>query len=130
MQSTYCKESVAPFCFSILMDNMRKISEFMLFCSIKDYNDIILTLLILDYNCFTEPVPVRVHRTHLRDDLIKLFSTILQQTIEWKIIDDHGREEGVGAGVQRVIFTTFWQSVFCSYTLGDLEKVPCIRHDL
>ena len=76
---------------------------------------------------------MRVHRTHLRDDLIKLFSNpeILHQTIEWRIIDDHGREEeGVGAGVQRDIFSTFWQSVFCSYTLGDLEKVPCICHDL
>ncbi|XP_068761772.1 uncharacterized protein [Montipora capricornis] len=80
-----------------------------------------------------EPVIVRVHRTHLRDDLIKLFSDpeILHQTIEWRMIDDHGREEeGVRAGVQRDIFSTFWQSVFCSYTLGDLEKVPCIRHDL
>ena len=54
-------------------------------------------------------------------------SEILQQTIEWRLIDDHAREEeGVGAGVQRDILAT----VFCSYTLGDVEKVPCIRHDL
>ena len=75
---------------------------------------------------------VRVHRTQLKEDLIKLFSDpeILQQPIEWRIIDDHGREEeGVGAGVQREIFSTFWQSVFSSLTLGDVEKVPCIRHD-
>ena len=58
-------------------------------------------------------------------------SEILQQTIEWRLIDDHAREEeGVGAGVQRDIFSTFWQTVFCSYMLGDVEKVPCIRHDL
>ena len=53
---------------------------------------------------------MRVHRTHLRDDLIKLFSDpeILHRTIEWRIIDDHGREEeGVGEGVQRDIFSTF-----------------------
>ena len=54
-------------------------------------------------------------------------SEILQQTIEWRLIDDHAREEeGVGAGVQRDILAT----VFCSYTLGDVEKVPCIRHDV
>ena len=34
------------------------------------------------------------------------------------------------AGVQRHIFSRFWQTVLCSYTLGDVEKVPCIRHDL
>ena len=76
---------------------------------------------------------MRVHRTHLRDELTELFSDpeILQETIEWRLIDDHGREEeGVRAGVQRHIFSTFWQTVFCSYTLGDVEKVPCIRHDL
>ena len=76
---------------------------------------------------------MRVHRTHLRDELTELFSDpeILQETIVWRLIDDHDREEeGVRAGVQRHIFSTFWQTVFCSYTLGDVENVPCIRHDL
>ena len=76
---------------------------------------------------------MRVHRTHLRDELIELFSDpeILQKTIEWRLIDDHSREEeGVIAGVERDIFSTIWQTVFCSYTLGDVEKVPCVRLDL
>ena len=76
---------------------------------------------------------MRVHRTHLKDELTELFSDpeILRETIEWRLIDDHGREEeGVRASVQRHIFSTFWQTVFCSYTLGDVENVPCIRHDL
>ena len=76
---------------------------------------------------------MRVHRTHLRDELIELFSDpeILQKTIEWRLIDDHSREEeGVIAGVERDIFSTSWQTVFCSYTLGDVEKVPCVRLDL
>ena len=49
---------------------------------------------------------MRVHRTHLRDELIEFVSDpeILQQTIEWRLIDDHGREEeGVRAGVERDI---------------------------
>ena len=76
---------------------------------------------------------MRVHRTHLKDELTELFSDpeILRETIEWRLIDDHGREEeGVRASVQRHIFSTFWQTVFCSYTSGDVENVPCIRHDL
>ena len=76
---------------------------------------------------------MRVHRTHSRDELIELFSDpeILQQTIEWRLIDGHSREEeGVIAGVERDVFSTIWQTVFCSYTLGDVEKVPCIRLDL
>ena len=76
---------------------------------------------------------MRVHRTHSRDELIELFSDpeILQQTIEWRLIDDHSREEeGVIAGVERDIFSTIWQTAFCSYTLGDVEKVPCILKSL
>ena len=76
---------------------------------------------------------MRVHRTHLEDELTELFSDpeILRETIEWRLIDDRGsEEEGVRASVQSHIFSTFWQTVFCSYTLGDAEKVPCICHDL
>ena len=38
---------------------------------------------------------MRVHRTHLRDELTELFSDpeILRETIEWRLIDDHGGEE-------------------------------------
>ena len=51
--------------------------------------------------------------------------------METTVIDDHGsKEEGVRAGVQRDIFSRIWQTVFCSYTLSDVEKVPCIRHDV
>ncbi|KAK3742020.1 hypothetical protein QZH41_014346 [Actinostola sp. cb2023] len=78
------------------------------------------------------PKLVKVHRVNIKTDLVNIFSDqkILQKTIEWKVIDDHGKEEeGEGAGVQRDIFSTFWQSIYSSVTLGDLEKVPCIRHD-
>ena len=123
IQSTYCEECIAP------------LFEWALAWKPSCYDRIpIFTRLISSiYYCFTEPLVVRVHRTYSRDELIELFSDpeILQQTIEWRLIDDHSREEeGVIAGVERDIFSTIWQTVFCSYTLGDVEKVPCIRLDL
>ena len=75
---------------------------------------------------------VNVHRSLIKEDVIKLFAdpTVLQQELHWRVIDNHGRqEEGVGSGVQRDILATFWQGIFASLTVGDVEKVPCIRHD-
>jgi hypothetical protein len=73
-----------------------------------------------------------VHRSQVKKDLLRLFAdpSIMNQVIDWVIIDDHGREEkGVGVGVQREVFSLFWQTVFASLTVGDVEKVPSIRHD-
>lgn len=75
---------------------------------------------------------VNVHRSLIKEDLIKLLAdpTVLQQELDWRVIDNHGRqEEGVGSGVQRDILATFWPGIFSSLTLRDVEKVPCIRHD-
>lgn len=75
---------------------------------------------------------VNVHRSLIKEDLIKLLAdpTVLQQELDWRVIDNHGRqEEGVGSGVQRDILATFWQGIYSSLTLGDVKKVPCIRHD-
>ena len=63
---------------------------------------------------------------------MKLFAdpTVLEQQLDWRVMDDHGREaEGVRSGVQRDILATFWQRIFSSLTVGDLDKVPCIWHD-
>lgn len=32
-------------------------------------------------------------------------------------------------GVARDVISTFWQQIFASTAIGDIEKVPCIRHD-
>lgn len=48
----------------------------------------------------------------------------------FRVIDKRGRlEEGEGAGVTRDVLTTFWQQIFAATSIGDKEKVPCIRHD-
>ena len=52
------------------------------------------------------------------------------QVKSFKVIDERGQlEEGEGVGVKRDVIATFWQQLFASASLGDKEKVPCIRHD-
>lgn len=47
-----------------------------------------------------------------------------------RVINHQGHlEEEVGPFVVREVLATFWQDVFASLTLGDIGKVPCIRHD-
>ena len=47
-----------------------------------------------------------------------------------RVIDERGKEEeGNGIGVTRDVLTTFWHQLFTSASLGDKDKVPCIRHD-
>ena len=47
------------------------------------------------------------------------------QVESFKVIDEHRQlEEGEGVGVTRDVIATF-----ASASLGDKEKVPCIRHD-
>ena len=49
----------------------------------------------------------------------------------YKWIDPSGKtEEGVGSGVSRDIYSTFWRELFDSYFIGEQERVPFVRHDL
>jgi len=53
---------------------------------------------------------VNVHCSLVKEDLIKLFAdpTVLQQELDWRAIDNYGRqEEGVASAVQRDILDTF-----------------------
>lgn len=75
---------------------------------------------------------MKIHRSQIKEDLIKLFSdqAVMQEQLEFKILADNGKaEEGQGSGVKRDMFATFWQEIFTSLTVGSTEKVPCIRHD-
>lgn len=74
---------------------------------------------------------VFVHRTQLKDDLIKIFmKESPNSATSFKVINERGEvEEGEGVGVKRDVIATFWQQFFTSASLGDKEKVPCIRHD-
>ena len=70
-------------------------------------------------------------RTNLKGDLITLFKKDHSASLGLvKIIDDRGQEEeGEGVGVLRDVIATFWQQLFASASVGNMEKVPSIRHD-
>ena len=47
------------------------------------------------------------------------------------MIDPRGRPElGVGSGMNREIYSSFWLEVSNCYLLGKHERVPVVRHDL
>ena len=48
----------------------------------------------------------------------------------FQIIDEKGQvEEGVGEGVDREVYTLFWNEFSNSFTIGERERVPFVRHD-
>ena len=79
-----------------------------------------------------DPLIIKVHRTMIRSDLIKIFSddSIMSKPLVGIIIDAKGEEEnGRGTGVMREIFTLFWSEFADSSLIGEEERVPFIRHD-
>ena len=51
--------------------------------------------------------------------------------ITYVFIDPRGIEEmGVGSGVSRDVYCTFWREVSDSYLIGEKERVPLVRHGL
>lgn len=74
---------------------------------------------------------VYVHRTNLKGDLISIFKNDHSASLsQVKIMDERRQEEeGEGIGVLRDVIATFWQQLFASASVGNMEKVPSIRHD-
>ena len=55
----------------------------------------------------------------------------MDSDITYVFIDPRGIEKmGVGSGVSRDVYCTFWREVSDSYLIGDKERVPFVRHDL
>ena len=71
-----------------------------------------------------------MHRTNLKEDLIRIFEKDHSAPLRHvKVIDERGQEEECeGVGVLRDVIATFWQQLFASASVGNMEKVPCIRH--
>ena len=74
-----------------------------------------------------------VHRHHIFRDMIRhfRFENILTTNIKFQIIDARGENEkgeDLG-GVHREVLTLFWNEFYNSCCLGQVEKVPTIRHD-
>lgn len=73
-----------------------------------------------------------VHRSCICKDMIEHFKDekMLQSELVFTIINERGqKEEGVGIGVSREVFSLFWKEFANSMTIGERERVPFVRHD-
>ena len=73
-----------------------------------------------------------VHRSCICKDMIEHFKDEkkLQSELVFTIINERGqKEEGVGIGVSREVFSLFWKEFANSMTIGERERVPFVRHD-
>ena len=77
---------------------------------------------------------LKVHRSNLRQEMISLFSGSSASDsakIQFEVYDVRGNlEDGVGAGVNRDVFSAFWKEVSDSLLIGEMQRVPYVRHDL
>ena len=73
-----------------------------------------------------------LHCQNLRVDLVEAFKTVnLSDTIRFIIINARGEKEpGVGAGVERDIYSSAWKEILDGLCVGERERVPFVRHDL
>lgn len=55
---------------------------------------------------------------------------VMNSSLLFTIINEKGdKEDGVGVGVEREVYSLFWKQFANSMTIGELERVPFIRHD-
>ena len=73
-----------------------------------------------------------VHRSLICSDLIEHFkdTRVMNSSLLFTIINERGeKEDGVGVGVEREVYSLFWKQFANSMTIGERERVPFIRHD-
>ena len=76
---------------------------------------------------------VQLNRLQLKKQLIELYAdeNMLQYHLNVRLIDACGmKEEGSGVGVSKEIYSNFFIELFASCTVGRVDKVPCVRHDM
>lgn len=75
---------------------------------------------------------ITIHHGNCLKDMIKAFSDpdILSQPLMVKrLLPDNSEEPGFGSGVERDVYSCFWEEFYDRCTLGTTIKVPFIRHD-
>ena len=73
-----------------------------------------------------------VHRSLICSDMIEHFKDtgVMNSSLLFTIINEKGdKEDGVGVGVEREVYSLFWKQFANSMTIGERERVPFIRHD-
>ena len=54
----------------------------------------------------------------------------MNSSLFFTIINERGgKEDGVGVGVEREVYSLFWKQFTNSMTIGERKRVPFIRHD-
>ena len=85
-----------------------------------------------DENATSRLHALEIHRSCVCADMIRHFQDeeIMNSELVFTIINERGeREEGVGIGIDREVFSLFWCEFANSMTIGERERVPFIRHD-
>eukprot|EP00794_Sanderia_malayensis_P020779 gene20779-22807_t len=78
-----------------------------------------------------EKVDLNVHRSTLRQDMIKLFMQDYYKKVNFIVYNGNGDvEPGVGDGVARDVYASFWKEVADSLLIGQAHRLPYVRHDL
>ncbi|XP_077862693.1 uncharacterized protein LOC144344694 [Saccoglossus kowalevskii] len=74
-----------------------------------------------------------IHRSKILEDMLKEFSDpgILAEDIDIRLVlpDSSAMEQAVGSGVIRECFTAFWMEFYERCTIGNIYRVPFLRHD-
>ena len=76
---------------------------------------------------------VRLNHLQLKNQLVELYAdeNILQYHFIVTLLDARGmKEEGSDVGVSKEIYSNFFIELFASRTVGRVDKVPCVRHDM
>ena len=83
-----------------------------------------------DENATSRLHALEIHRSFVCTDMIRHFQDdeIMNSELVFLIINERGeREEGVGIGINREVFSLFWCDFANSMTIGERERVPFIH---
>ena len=77
-------------------------------------------------------MPLKVHRSLICRDMIELFkdTRVMNSSLLFTVINERGgKEDGVGVGEEREVYSLFWKQFANSMTIGERERVSFLRND-
>ena len=75
---------------------------------------------------------INIHRSKTVEDMIEAFKVVnAGDKLDFKFISPLGKiENGVGEGVMREAYSSFWREALLSRFSGAGSKIPVLRNDL
>ena len=77
-------------------------------------------------------IPLTAHRSLIYRDMIEHFkdTRVMNSSLLFTVIKERGgKEDGVGVGVEREVYSLFWKQFANSMTIGERERVSFLRND-